>query len=153
MDKQALVAQIHGLLSAHYERLERAFRESKEYATDPDSKAESKYDTRGLEASYLAAGQAEEVERLAESVASFDDLVLPEFDDTSVAGAGALVEADRRGDLVFYLLAPAGGGIQTEYLGCDLSVLTPEAPLYQDLLGSRVGDILEEQGITVLDLS
>ena len=60
--KQALMDVIRKQLKERLDRLTRAAKESQQAATDPDSKAESKYDTRNLEASYLAVGQAKQVE-------------------------------------------------------------------------------------------
>jgi len=148
--KEDLIRSIHELLKGQLERASRAFEESRSYATDPDSKAESKYDTRSLEASYLAAGQADAVEVLERGVEIFTGLTLPSFTEDDEVGAGALVEADVDNELCFYLLAPAGGGIKTTHLGCDLSVLTPDAPLYQSLLGKRCGDVVGD--ICVLDV-
>ena len=59
MNKSAIVESLRQQLKAQYERAIKALEGAHEAATGEDTKAESKYDTRGLEASYLAAGQAE----------------------------------------------------------------------------------------------
>ena len=57
--KAALLDRIRKHLSDRLDRLSQAARDAHAAATDPGSKAESKYDTRSLEASYLAmAGMA-----------------------------------------------------------------------------------------------
>ena len=48
--------------------LSKALLDSSAAATDPGSKAEGKYDTRSLEMSYLAAGQARQAEALGEGI-------------------------------------------------------------------------------------
>ena len=58
MNKTQLLKQIVSCLSESLGILEKAARASHEEATHESSKAESKYDTRGLEAAYLAGGQA-----------------------------------------------------------------------------------------------
>ena len=75
--KSKLLDRIRSELRAHFDRLTGAARDAHAAATDPGSKAESKYDTRNLEASYLAKGQARQVEEVAEAVRIFDSLVLP----------------------------------------------------------------------------
>nr|MCU0749472.1 hypothetical protein [Akkermansiaceae bacterium] len=92
--KTALLEQIRTELRSRLERLSRAAMEAHAAATDPGSKAEGKYDTRSLEASYLAVGQAKQVDELAEAVRIFDALVLPDFDMDDRIDAGALVEAE-----------------------------------------------------------
>jgi len=56
MNKSAIVKSLRQQLNAQYERAIKALEGAYEAATGDDTKAESKYDTRGLEASYLAAG-------------------------------------------------------------------------------------------------
>ena len=56
--KSTLLEKIRMELKASLEGLTKAALDAHAAATDPGSKAESKYDTRSLEASYLAAGQA-----------------------------------------------------------------------------------------------
>ena len=153
MGKPELIAKILEGLQAQFERMMHAATDAKNAATDEDSRAESKYDTRGLEASYLAAGQAEQVEELAESIRVFRGLVLPDFFDSDPVAAGALVEADMDGELVFYLLAPGAGGFTCEFLGCDLTVLAPGSPLRGKLEGKRAGDVLESPPLEILDVS
>ena len=58
MKKAELIKQIVASLTENLELLQKAARASHEEATHESSRAESKYDTRGLEAAYLAGGQA-----------------------------------------------------------------------------------------------
>ncbi|MEM6277940.1 MAG: transcription elongation factor GreAB [Verrucomicrobiota bacterium] len=153
MDKSALVELLRTLVTSQYERALAALAGATEAATGEDTKAESKYDTRGLEASYLAAGQAEQADELAEAIAVLDTADFPDFDFDDPIGPGALVEAEQEGDLVYYLLAPAGGGIilETED-GPPVTVLGPSAPLRAHLLGQTSGTILEESDLTILEV-
>ena len=57
------------------------------------------------------------------------------------------------GELVFYLLAPGGGGVTCEYLGCELSVLAPGSPLREKLVGHVAGDVLENPALVILEVS
>ena len=60
--KSGLLSLIIAELGGRLSRLSKAAIEAHAAATDPGSKAEGKYDTRSLEASYLATGQARQVE-------------------------------------------------------------------------------------------
>ena len=66
---------------------------------------------------------------------------------------GTLVETEQEGQIVFYLLAPAGGGYTVEHEGFDCTVLAPESPLYQNLLGARAGDVFDSMSLLVLGVS
>ena len=141
--KQALMETIRKQLGDRLERLSRAARESQQAATDPDSKAESKYDTRNLEASYLAAGQAKQVEELGQAVRVFERYKLPDYSGMGAAGPGALVELVIKGESDWYLLVPAAGGLEVEHEDRLITLLSPESPLYQQLLGCTLGQVLE----------
>lgn len=147
--KAVLLEKIRKELKVRLERLTKAALDAHAAATDPDSKAESKYDTRSLEASYLAAGQARQVDELADAVRVFETLTLPDFAAEDVIDAGALVELEIRGETSLLLLVPAAGGMVIEQDGQEITLLTPSSALYQKLLGMRAGDF-EEDGETMV---
>lgn len=151
--KSDLIARIRAELRARFDRLAAAAREAHAAATDPGSKAESKYDTRNLEASYLAIGQARQVEELAAAIRIFETFDPPAFAIDAEIDAGALVEADLEGETVFFLLAPAAGGLTIDHLGAELTVLTPESPLHRQLLGRHTGDILDRPPLFISEVS
>ncbi len=143
--KSDLVELIRAELRARLERLAKAAMDAHAAATDPGSKAESKYDTRSLEESYLATGQAKQVSELAQTLRAFDNLRLPDLSAADGIDAGALVETERSGsgERSLFLLAPASGGLEVEFEGREITLLSPDSPLYQKLLGLKKGDILE----------
>ena len=147
--KAALIKKIRNELKARLERLSRAAKESQKAATDPDSKAESKYDTRNLEASYLAAGQARQVEELGRAVQMFERASLPSYEGMGAVGPGALVELRQGGDCDWYLLVPAAGGLEVQDGERVITLLSPESPLYQKLLGVEVGGVLSQPNARV----
>jgi hypothetical protein len=151
--KSALIERIRTQLKTSLERLAKAAMDAHAAATDPDSKAEGKYDTRSLEASYLAAGQARQVDDLAEAVRAFESLMLPDFTADDPIAMGALVEADMRGETTVLLLVPAAGGMVLDMDGQEITLLTPASTLYQTLLGRRAGDFLDEFELLVIEVS
>ncbi|MDF1826033.1 MAG: hypothetical protein P1U68_15415 [Verrucomicrobiales bacterium] len=153
MEKSALVSSLKVQVKSQYERALNALAGAAEAATGDDTKAEGKYDTRGLEASYLAAGQAEQADELAQAVALLESAEFPDYDFDDPIGPGALIEAERDGELVFYLLAPAGGGLTLEGEdGEPVTVLGPAAPLRSQLLGQTSGTILDEINLSILEV-
>jgi len=150
--KDQLLDAIRAELRANFDRLSQAARDSHAAATDPGSKAESKYDTRSLEASYLAAGQAKQLEDVARDVASFETLRLPGFGADDAIDAGALVEVDLDGESQWFLLVPAAGGVALEWEGREITLLTPASALYQRLLGLHMGDSLDDPSLFVSEV-
>jgi hypothetical protein len=138
--KALLLDAIREELRAQLLRLKQAAQEAHAAATDAGSKAESKYDTRNLEASYLASGQAKQVEELAEALRLFEA-----FDASFIAQVDTIVMGSLVGtsDGSWFLLAPSAGGLEISCDGREVTVLTPSSPLYQKLLGAKCGDFIE----------
>jgi len=153
MDKAEAIAAVVAELEIQLERMTAAARDAGSAASDPENKAENKYDTRGLESSYLAAGQAEQAESLATAVSQFAPANFPEFTTGSAIAPGALVEVELAGSLEAFLLAPAGGGLVVEIDGTELTVLTPDAPLRGQLIGLCEGDSLERPPLKIIGVA
>lgn len=150
--KAALLDRVREHLSLRLERLSQAARDAHAAATDPGSKAESKYDTRSLEASYLASGQARQVEEAADAVRIFSKLTLPDFEIEEPIDAGALVEVDLDGETTHFLLVPAGGGLAVVDEGREITLLTPASGLYQKLIGRKLGETIDEAGSLITEI-
>lgn len=148
--KDQILEAIRDSLRARLERLLKAAREAHEAATDPGSRAESKYDTRTLEASYLASGQARQVEDLSHAVRMFERLRLPDFAGLGAVGPGALVQLRIEGEDKWFLLVPAAGGLEVSLQERMITLLSPESPLYQQLLGLAVGELVERPRARIL---
>jgi transcription elongation GreA/GreB family factor len=116
---------------------------TREGATHAEAKPENDKDTRALEQSYLARGQAMRVEEIVEHVQVLRFLNLRRFDERDAIAAGALVEieGDEQTRVVFML--PHGGGVEVSVDGVGIQVVTPISPLGKALLGRTVGDDFE----------
>ena len=150
--KSHLLETIRADLRGRLERMARAAKAAHEAATDPGSKAESKYDTRSLEESYLATGQARQFKELAATLAVFEGLTLRDFSAGEEIEAGALVETRRKGtgEVSFFLMAPSSGGLEIVHEGAEVTLLSPESPLYQKLIGLAVGESLENPPLEIV---
>ncbi len=115
-------------------------RKTREGATHEEAKPENDKDTRALEQSYLARGQAMRVEALADQAQRLRFMALSAFDDDAPISAGALVllENDEGTRLLF--LAPHGGGIELDVDGQAVLVVTGASPMGRAVLGRAVGD-------------
>src|SRR5665213_4515555 len=104
MEKSRLIIQIIASLSESLVVLEKAARASHAEATHESSKAESKYDTRGLEAAYLAGGQARQAKEILDSIKLYETLMAKDFADDEAVDLTALVELDAGGNRSFYFI-------------------------------------------------
>src|SRR5580704_9858943 len=124
--KPTLKQELLELASRDLDTLVRAHRATTEGATHEEAKPENDKDTRALEQSYLARGQATRIEELRASIAGVTALPLRDFDGRPAA-LGALVTVDEDGAESTLLLAPGGGGARLA--GGTVQVVTPASPL------------------------
>lgn len=142
MNKRDLLARIIAKLSAELEAITSAALATHAEATDEENKAEDKYDTRGLEASYLAHGQSKAAEEAAQAVAQFSALPVRDFGTGEPISLGALVRLEARG-ASHYFIGPRAGGTEIEANGNAVLVITPQSPLGRQLMGRKQGERLQ----------
>jgi transcription elongation GreA/GreB family factor len=139
MEKSRLIRQIVASLSESLSLLEKAARASHTEATHESSKAESKYDTRGLEAAYFAGGQARQAKEILDSIKLYEALTPKHFDAVAPIDLTALVELEMDGARSFYFIGPKNGGVEVKYQREEITVITPQSPLGQNLMGKNAG--------------
>lgn len=135
--RKALKAELLEVLEHTLGTLEEAHAAAREGATHEQAKPENDKDTRALEQSYLARGQALRIEALRAGLAALGTMSLAEG---VVGRVGALIDAEEDGAEVCFFLAPEGGG--TRLMG-GVQVVTPASPLGRAFLGKRAGDEVE----------
>lgn len=143
IDKKALIEALRERLLRELETARRVAAETAAAANHPEARPENDKDTRKIELSYLAAGQAARAQELEQQVALLAALPVRAFTATEPLEAGAIVELDVGGKAQRVFLLPAGGGQKLAAEGGDVSVVTPQAPLGGGLIGKRVGDSFE----------
>ena len=140
MNKHAIIQKITAKLVGELEIYFRAAQFSRAEATHESNKAENKYDTRGLEASYLARGQSKQAAELEAAIAEFEKLGVKKFAPGDAIALGALVELEHGGESSFYFLGPRAGGTEVLHDKKEILVITPQSPLGEQLLGKKSGD-------------
>jgi transcription elongation GreA/GreB family factor len=139
MNKKILLDILINELKANLEALVHAALVAKEAATGEESKAENKYDTRGLEASYLAGAQAKRAEELREMIYKLQKINLRTYDKTDAVGLAAVVKVmiDDQVEKHFFVL-PSAGGQKVIFEGITYHVITPESPVGSLFLGKKI---------------
>jgi len=138
MDKFLLQQQVLERLAEDLLQAEQAVRAAHETATHEENIAENKYDTLGLEAAYLATGQARRAEAIRQAMANWRQFRPRPYDASKGIQLGALVclvdSADKQQQL---FLGPDGGSMK---LVSGVQVISSEAPLGRAMLGKCEGD-------------
>ena len=141
MDKFALRQQVLERLAEDLLQAEKAVRTAHEAATHEENIAENKYDTLGLEAAYLATGQARRAEAIRQAMANWHQFRPSPYDASRGIQLGAvvcLVDSNDRQQQLF--LGPDGGSMKLLRGAQTVQVISTEAPLGKALLGKCEGD-------------
>lgn len=140
MNKRKILKAVQEVLEEEVRRQLAAQQTAAAGATHAEAKAETKWDTCGLEQSYLARGHAKQFETLAQQVEELRKFNPPDFSGKVIA-AGALVETEMNGEILLFFLLPCGGGIEILLDKREITVITPESPVGKALDGRRQGDV------------
>lgn len=114
-----------------------------EAATHEESKPENEYDTRALEASYLAGAQAKRVGELEELISICNQLSRDELPKGSPVQAGALVELDVEGQVKIVFVLPKGGGMTFKVDQQSVQIVTPVSPLGRAIIRLKEGEVTQ----------
>ena len=139
MKKADLIQKIIASLVENLEVLDKAARASHAEATHESSKAESKYDTRGLEAAYLAGGQARQAKEILDSIKAYEAMAVKNFAKNEPVDLSAVVELEMDRASATYFIGPRNGGLEVEFRRKEITVITPQSPLGQNLMGKTAG--------------
>src|SRR5438874_11069407 len=115
MRKAQLIKKIVESLKGSLELLEKAARAAHAEATHESSKAECKYDTRGLEAAYLAGGQARQAREILDAIKAYEALTPKRFGPGEPIDLTALVEVEVGGERSTYFIGPRNGGLEIQF--------------------------------------
>ena len=138
MNKDKLLESIKETIRTKLKLAVDAVKMAHESATHEENIAESKYDTKGLEASYLVQGQARRVEELENSLAALNSM---EIHSVSKIMLNALVQLEDQNSKEEYMfIAPSSGGLKVDFENKEVQVMTPISPLGKALLGKVQGE-------------
>ena len=141
MNKNAVYLLMLEKLEVDLDVLQRAAQTAYEAATHEENVAENKYDTLGLEASYLATGQARRVEEIRQALKNCQAMSLTPCNAAHGIQSGTLVNLQaENGSEQWLFLAPDAAGLKLSHDGHTITVITPRSPLGAALLGKQQDD-------------
>jgi len=145
MDKIGLLNTIVSTLKRLHQSAENAAQEAHHVATHEENIAENKYDTMGLEASYLAHGQKKRQAECEADLICIKALqpIIFNAETAITIGAVILLENIETETQQWLFLSPAAGGVQLQYTGKTITLITPSSPLGQALIERHQGDDFE----------
>lgn len=141
--KQKLLDELLKRAREELHGLEASAKSNRDFATDQEFKAEGKYDTRALEASYLASAEAKRVEELKLEIQILEEVELEASKKLGEISIGALVELVHQEQKRLYFLIPTAGGTVIKVDDHAVMVVSVFSPIGDALLGLKQGDEFE----------
>lgn len=141
MNKSLVIKTITKMLEERFETAVSAARQAYDAATDKETVAENKYDTFGLEASYLAHGQSQRVLDCENDLKQFLAMELKKFTADDEIAVGAFISLiDDMGKSIRCFISPCAGGQTFIFENLSCMLITPSSPLGKSLMGSYLDD-------------
>lgn len=141
--KEEILKELIERAKVELQTIEASAKAQHDYATDTDIKSEGKYDTRAIEASYLAEAEAKRVEELRLEIQILEEVDVNASQKLGEISIGALVELLHRDQRRFYFLIPTAGGTLLDVHGTPVLVVSVFSPIGDAMLGLKVGDVFE----------
>ncbi|MCB9091379.1 MAG: GreA/GreB family elongation factor [Halobacteriovoraceae bacterium] len=135
--KSTLIEQVKRRL----EYVEAAAESARTLSTDGDLKSDGKYDTRGIEAGYLAGAQIKRVEELKKEIELLESIQL-DLPAQSVS-VGSLVDLELNGKVKKHFISSSAGGTLLNIDGTAILVISAFSPIGQAAINLVVGDEFE----------
>lgn len=143
-EKAEILKILNDMIQEEIEVTIRAANSAHEAATHEELVAENKYDTKGLEASYLAGAQARRANELQVQLDELEKFQQRDLKKEDSIAIGSIVELENEdGEKSILFLVPSQGGYKVSYKGEVVQTITLNSPMGKALLGKVDGDEVE----------
>lgn len=140
INKEKILKKLIENLNMELVNVEEAANSTKDLVTSDDLKSEGKYDTRAIEASYLASAQLKRVEEIKTDILMLEEI---ELASSSKIQLGSLALIDFNGNERYYFLTSTSGGTILTIDEYAVLVISVFSPLGNGALGLQAGESFE----------
>jgi transcription elongation GreA/GreB family factor len=141
--KSLIIEELKRRVNAEMAQAKLASDNTASYARDGDVKTDGKYDTRGIEAGYLAGAQEKRVEELKAELQMLEELPVREFAADDEVALGALVGIELNGQTRQYFISSTAGGTMLSVAQTPVLVISVFSSIGDAALGLKVGEEFE----------
>lgn len=144
IDKAKILEQLVQELDNELRQLRVAYEEARRTSVEAPGRMQSRYDTMGIEAAWVADGLAKNFEEKTLALQTLRQSPLPEKPERVTLGCIVGVgPRDGSVDALFFIL-PACGGMVVSADGADLKVqiVTPSTPIGRGLIRKLPGEVV-----------
>lgn len=142
IDKKKILSHLIVNLQKELKQVEEAASSARELATQDDLKSEGKYDTRAIEASYLAGAQNKRVEEIKLDIQMLEEMEISKNLEHNIQlGSLALIRCN--GQERLYFLSSTSGGSMLQIDGHPILVISVFSPIGNAALGLGKNEVFE----------
>jgi len=140
VNKIYLVEHLIAAMRAEISELRRSFEQARETTVTAPCRMQSRFDTKGVEAAWVADGLARALKEKDRQIAELERF-RPDNGNGKVA-IGSVVELlhAEGGGREIYFIVPAGGGREIESCRLVIKTVTSTAPLGNAMIGKKDGE-------------
>lgn len=138
--KRKLIENLIDDLTRERDIISRAAETAHSEATHPEAKPENRYDTRSLEASYLAGAQQARVEELTAKIEILRSTNLLSFSRADAIAPSALIQLESNGKIFEYFLTAWVSGYTYKIDNREIRIISVQSPFGAALNGKFVGE-------------
>lgn len=143
ISKKKIVESLIEKLNSELSEVESAARSTRDLATADDLKSEGKYDTRAIEASYLASAQNKRVEEIKLDIQMLEDLEIHVETPSAKLQLGSLGLISCNGQERLYFISSTSGGSMLMIDNNPILVISVFSPIGDAALGLGEGESFE----------
>ncbi|MBC7537742.1 MAG: GreA/GreB family elongation factor [Bacteriovorax sp.] len=140
IDKKIILEKLIENLRKELSEVESAAKSTRDLVTSDDLKSEGKYDTRAIEASYLASAQLKRVDEIKTDIQMLEETELVSANKLQM---GSLALIEHKGNERYYFLTSTSGGTMLTVDGNTILVISVFSPLGNEALGLKAGESFE----------
>lgn len=143
IDKKLIIDELLKKVDDEISKSEGALETAESYKYEDDMKSEGKYDTRSIEAGYLAGAQKKRVEELKLEKQLLEENPVKHFTKDEEITIGALVEIEHNKQSRYYFLSTSAGGSLLKIGEDVILVISVFSPIGSSILNLKAGDSFE----------
>jgi transcription elongation GreA/GreB family factor len=140
---EKIIALLKNQLSLELDQLKVLALNTRKESTDPELVQKSKYETQGIEASYLADAHARRLEELHQEKTRFEIFESKKRIEKNVILVGSYVTLEGAGGFEYYFISPVSSRGSVSVEGKVVKIVSEASPFGRELIGLYVGDGFE----------
>jgi transcription elongation GreA/GreB family factor len=143
MKKQKIIKELLNIANSRLEETVQSAKSANSFKSSGDMKQEGKYDTRAIEAGYLADAQNLRVEELKQEIQLLESIQIQQISQKTPISIGSLVKLKFTEKIQTYFISSTAGGPLLSIDSTPVLIVSAFSPIGAKVIGLNQGDEFE----------